>query len=250
MKLMRLALKVLNGPLISKFAPIKEGLSIGRRNANLRVPDPQMSQLHVIIEKNGAGQYLLKDQGSRNGIIVNGEAKKELLLTPGQKFQLGATEFEVGQLDEQEKTFVAVPPTPTEGSAEGIELEAHTWVDYFSDFCNENTKVKNRPRNFKAFPKILELHFLRGPLIRDSISLAYGPRVLGRYDLEFPLYSEGLPDDLISIDAKGDDLYLKTRYPKLVKLNDSSVMSKKISTGDILEFADHRVLLRVKNFDD
>lgn len=242
---MRMALKILNGPLKARFARIRAGQKIGRFGTDLNLPDAKVSQEHVIIEENATGQLFLKDLDSSNGILYLGQRRDSLVLTPGILLQLGSTQLEVGLCSEDGKSFVSTTSQPPE-----VPVEPKTWGEFFVEYCADKAKVKNRPQELTAFPKFLELEFLRGPLIQKTITLAYGPRTLGAQSVDFPLYSDNIPDDLMSFMSKDDEIVMKTRHPSLLKLNDKSVITANLKDGDILDFSEHRVRIHLKSKDD
>ena len=48
-------------------------ITIGREDGNiLRIPVPGVSRYHAKIWQTGSGQWLLNDQGSTNGVKLNG----------------------------------------------------------------------------------------------------------------------------------------------------------------------------------
>ena len=68
-------------------------VSIGRVEDNdLCVPNDSISSHHAVITRNGSS-FHLADNGSRNGIIVDGKKVSALDLTDGTKFALGDVEF-------------------------------------------------------------------------------------------------------------------------------------------------------------
>jgi PAS domain S-box-containing protein len=67
-----------------------EGLSIGRSDdADLPVRDPGVSRNHARIARDAHGQWILTDEGSRNGTYVNGLRVRSTPLREGDKIQLG-----------------------------------------------------------------------------------------------------------------------------------------------------------------
>ncbi len=59
----------------------KESVTVGRsKTADVRLDDPAVSRVHCVVELRPAGVFV-RDNGSRNGIWVNGRRFKEALLT-------------------------------------------------------------------------------------------------------------------------------------------------------------------------
>jgi pSer/pThr/pTyr-binding forkhead associated (FHA) protein len=82
-------LQVVEGPLRGKVFEVTELASIGRgETCAVRLDGRHISRIHARLEKSGEGM-LLKDNGSRNGIFVNGQALKEALLRPDDEIEIG-----------------------------------------------------------------------------------------------------------------------------------------------------------------
>lgn len=88
-------LVVLCGPYKAKVLPLsEETLTVGRdASAAFRVEgDPFMSRIHAKFVKEPA-RYVLLDNNSTNGAIVNGQKIKDAELRNGDRIQLGSTHF-------------------------------------------------------------------------------------------------------------------------------------------------------------
>lgn len=71
-------------------------ITIGRHPDNrIRIKDEMASRHHCIIEPAGAGQFRLRDLGSRNGTKLNGNRVAESLLQAGDVIQIGQLQFQV-----------------------------------------------------------------------------------------------------------------------------------------------------------
>lgn len=82
-------LHVVEGPLRGKVFEVTELASIGRgETCAVRLDGRHISRIHARLEKSGTGM-LLKDNGSRNGIFVNGTALKEAILRPDDEIEIG-----------------------------------------------------------------------------------------------------------------------------------------------------------------
>ena len=82
-------LQVVEGPLRGKVFEVTELASIGRgETCAVRLEGRHISRIHARLEKSGDGM-LLKDNGSRNGIFVNGTALKEAVLRPDDEIEIG-----------------------------------------------------------------------------------------------------------------------------------------------------------------
>lgn len=95
---------------------------IGRgRECNLRLPDYSVSRRHALIRPEGGG-WLIEDQGSTNGIQVNGHAVPFALIESGDVVQIGVFLLQVEPTDASVATrpsepidgSTPTPPGPTE----------------------------------------------------------------------------------------------------------------------------------------
>jgi hypothetical protein len=72
----------------------KPRVVLGRsKDADLQVPDPNVSRRHAELRQEGAA-YWLVDLDSTNGIEVRGKRVKRLKLEDGSRFTIGSTEIE------------------------------------------------------------------------------------------------------------------------------------------------------------
>jgi FhaA, N-terminal domain/FHA domain len=70
---------------------------IGRsKDCDIRLSDPNVSRRHAEVRPDGAG-YKVFDLDSTNGIEIDGKRVKELALTDGMRFTVGATELSYSQ---------------------------------------------------------------------------------------------------------------------------------------------------------
>ncbi|HZE98624.1 MAG TPA: FHA domain-containing protein [Planctomycetota bacterium] len=80
---------VIEGPLRGKTFEVSELASIGRgENCAVRLDGRHVSRIHARMEKRPDGM-LIKDNGSRNGIFVNGQSVREAILRPDDQLEVG-----------------------------------------------------------------------------------------------------------------------------------------------------------------
>ncbi len=88
---------------------------IGRSNCHLEIEDKKSSRKHAAIE-NREGKFFLKDLGSSNGTLVNGERVDEHELVSGDEIQIGDTKFYFKRVqadfEEKKQSFLQVPEEP------------------------------------------------------------------------------------------------------------------------------------------
>jgi hypothetical protein len=80
---------VIEGPLRGKTFEVSELASIGRGEAcAVRLEGRHVSRIHARLERRSEGM-LIKDNGSRNGIFVNGQNVREAILRPDDQVEVG-----------------------------------------------------------------------------------------------------------------------------------------------------------------
>jgi Nif-specific regulatory protein len=104
---------VLSGPLKDSTIPLPDGeITVGRETSNgIAVTDPSVSRKHCVV-RNEQGIFQVRDLGSRNGTLVNGDAIQERGLKHGDEIAAGDSSFLFLLEDEQ-----AASATP------GVEFE-------------------------------------------------------------------------------------------------------------------------------
>ena len=119
---MKPAIVAFAGPLKgARFELTEAGLSIGRHPSNdLCINDPSISRHHCVIQERG-GRYIVVDQESINGTLVNGAVVEECELKSGDQIRVGDNLFRFLTGDEgDEADDRSVPAAPS--------LEESGWV--------------------------------------------------------------------------------------------------------------------------
>ncbi len=107
-------------------------VSLGRKNADIVIPDDTISSLHAVIEEKGGG-LILRDVGSTNGSYVNGKAVTSAPVRDGDVLRLGEVEFtlrheSVGEstetmlLQRDDLTIISLPRAHLQFDGERKEL--------------------------------------------------------------------------------------------------------------------------------
>jgi len=125
---------------------VEESYSIGRAPENsIRLDDFSVSGRHaeiVVVAEN----YYLKDRGSTNGTLVNGQPITEVQLRAGDRIRFGKLEASF----EAEAAALVPPPQLTETLAQPAELSARP-----ADFANASPfpgrKARKDPARTAAF---------------------------------------------------------------------------------------------------
>ncbi len=88
------------------FSLENDSVTIGRGDQNdVVLPSNSVSRNHAIIERSASG-YTIRDNGSKNGILINGETVREATLREGDVFQVGDFAFRFktpGAIDQEPK---------------------------------------------------------------------------------------------------------------------------------------------------
>ncbi|MGI9333490.1 MAG: FHA domain-containing protein [Gammaproteobacteria bacterium] len=84
-------------------------ISIGRQSDNdVVLKDPSISRHHAVVERRGPGEYVVRDLGALNGVIVNGARKPETTLSDGDLIELGDLALKFGlEVDEDSPVAAA-----------------------------------------------------------------------------------------------------------------------------------------------
>jgi pSer/pThr/pTyr-binding forkhead associated (FHA) protein len=85
-------LLAVQGSAMGLMVKVTDGLVVGRgKDAGFRIPDDQISRAHLRIRISAAGTVRVKDLGSRNGTLVNGQMVSAARLTAGDRIRIGGT---------------------------------------------------------------------------------------------------------------------------------------------------------------
>ncbi|QNN23422.1 SpoIIE family protein phosphatase [Planctomycetales bacterium ZRK34] len=88
----------------------REPVIIGRsKSATLQLDDERISRRHAEISRDPLGRITLRDLGSRNGTLIDGQTVTEAELSSGDSFAIGA--FELCVITEGAQPFVKAKPT-------------------------------------------------------------------------------------------------------------------------------------------
>lgn len=204
---MSLSLQILNGPRSNETLYIENPTTLGRE-AEISFNDPKMSKIHAIFEYDMGVGWLLKDPGSKNGILVNDHKTKQHLLSPGDIIDLGATQFRV----------VSV---------------ATTWKPLLNQLLLESLDtVKNHPMPLMPFRTLPVLSIVQGLQTGEKHLLEYGPRSIGGDCDDIILFEPKCPDIAFSVVPTAQGALFETKYPQIVKLNGTSELKKVLKSTD------------------
>jgi pSer/pThr/pTyr-binding forkhead associated (FHA) protein len=103
-------LVVISGPLTGQSFEVTASLVMGRENADLSLPDLEVSRRHALIRR-VVGGIEIQDLGSSNGTYVNGKRIEEpTMLVRGDLIQVGQIHLQVeaGEAS-RDRTTIAAP---------------------------------------------------------------------------------------------------------------------------------------------
>ncbi|MNJ91041.1 FHA domain protein [compost metagenome] len=201
---------------------IEEGLTLGRSKAHIVVKDPKVSSTHAKIILDGKGQFVLVDQGSSNGIHINGRRVKKVALLPGVIFELGRTQFKVVQIEEEQAVDFSRLVTWRIIAKESI-----------SGMDMQNRTIEGSPQSFTP---ALRLTFTQGIQADQEIVLGYGPRNAGAQSLDIELLDEDAPKEAFEIRPGPGQAEIKIKAPGRVTLNNTSKTADVLQDGDFISF--------------
>jgi len=215
---MSLSLQILNGPRYGETLVLDKTMSIGRQ-ADISFSDVKMSKVHVIFEQDPYLGWFVRDQLSKNGLIVNGAKTDHHLLAQGDFLEVGTTQLRVASV-------------------------SAFWKPLLNQLLNESyDRVKNAPLELYPFRVIPTLNFIQGIQSGTTMILEYGPRSAGGECEDIQLFEPLCPDNAFEISAGKDGVVFQTKYPEIVRLNNKKQSKKLLKKGDQIHI--HNTIIEV-----
>ncbi len=203
---------------------LKEGVRIGRSQGEIQIQDPKVSGLHAVVESDDKGQLILRDLNSANGLTINAQRVKRVILVPGVNFLVGATMVKVLMVPDNE-IFNHVVRIGWRHS-----LRAQL----------EKLRISSSPPPdlLQALNPTVLLTVTHGPAADQVICLGYAPRQIGRDVLDVELRDPLAPPHAVDINPSkgGTGVALINRAGNQVKINSQPFLSHEIRDGDQLQF--------------
>lgn len=263
---MAFTLKVNMGPLKGQSFKVTAGLQFGRRQGQVRLSDPKVSGFHAeVLEQNG--DFILVDQGSKNGIRIGTERRDSITLRHGLVFGIGDSFFEVVkehetpiEQEEGEEEITQTKGGLTRAARAGpqvksgaqarsateisrtlrvdlpedaAQVERKTWSQRLTEWAiDHRTSFPNRSRVIAPFSKALSLSFIQGLQVDTTWNLGYGPRVAGPESLDCPIFEPKAPNPCFELFPTLNGVRFKTDFPETVLLNGNSIESEELKQGD------------------
>ncbi len=203
--------------------PLKDGMLIGRSNADINVSDPVVSTKHATVRKDAQGLWVLLDMDSRNGLTYEGRKVKSLLLKHGVNFMIGKQLFQTIEIENTSHTISkSIANTALEKWHEKIARMAE----------NVSKSAPQELRNPDLFSKTVNLNFVNGVQTGMHWVITYGPRSFGSEVSEFTILEENAPGICFSLTNDTHGISFKTDHPAKVLLNGKPTKTDLVKSGD------------------
>lgn len=257
---MRLLLKIIEGPLKGHKFALKVGLAIGRTKGDIRIDDKKVSSLHAFVTETD-GEFILNDNGSKNGIRVEGEKATTVPLRNGTTFQIGNAVLQVVLARERASTprptlpeEVPLPEGPSaENTSTAVPLDASTptatpapqerrWNEVLAQFTDQVlAELQDQPKALAALNPAVKLTFLGGIQAETEWVLGYGPRRIGPHSVDLPIFEPNVPEVCFEILPSPEGVTFRTNHPNDVTLNGQPIRIKPLAVGDIIVVGETRI---------
>lgn len=227
---MALFFEVIDGPNQGSKFKIKSGLQVGRTQGEVLLRDNKVSSLHAKIETDSAGQLVLIDLDSSNGLRVDGLRMERVVIVPGVVIQVGRTFLKILQQDEESDPLLSIDPVRWRVAIPSL-VSSIQGQDRFAD------------AQALPFPGLVQLEFIEGAQSDTLWSLGFGPRKFGADVLDFEVHEEGCPPLAFEIHPDEEGPLFITSFPQIVKLNDRHQKAATLKSGDTIRIG--KTLIRV-----
>jgi len=223
---MGLAFEIIEGSQVGRVFPVRDGHVLGRTTGEIRIKDDaRISSAHARVQKDARGGLLLVDEGSSNGLQINGATVRRIKILPGVQFYVGKTKFKVIEIE------LDLPVETPE-----LDSESKSWQDVFSQTL-ATLELKNTDPNpvFGPFSPLLQLLFVEGLQADQEVILGFGPRHFGSDSLDIELHDPLSPPIAFILEPTPAGPQLRTQFPKLVRVNGQSNQEQQLQPGDKIQ---------------
>lgn len=232
---MSIELEVIEGANLGQKFRVFPGSRIGRTEGDILINDVKVSGLHAQVDKDQSGELVLVDKKSSNGLKLGGVKVPKVHLLPGVIFQAGRTFFRVNRIEADKGNGPrAQADELTPAGDQPLEDAQLDWRKHL-EFWVPQMATENPPeagQHIFLIDPALKLTIVGGPELDREIVLGYGPRQAGSDVLDIELREESVPPLAFELLMDPEGVRFLTEYPQLVRLNDLSVSSKVLKTGD------------------
>lgn len=219
---MAIYIEVLGGAQQGPRTKVRNGMTLGRSQADIIVADPKVSSTHAKFTLDGKGMLVLTDLESANGIHINGRRVKKVALLHGVTFEVGRTKFKVLNIEDEPETQIQVNST---------------WRNILSEEIADLSIPERMPAlKVRAFTPALKLSFIQGIQTDQEIILGYGPRKAGAESLDIELTDEAAPLEAFELHPVKAGVEIRTPVGGPVLVNEESSLSKVLKDGDLISY--------------
>ncbi len=242
---MALFIVPLTGPKSGLQIPLHDGFIIGRKNGDLILEeDSKVSGTHAKVSIDNKNQFILLDQNSSNGLILNRRKVKKVALMPGVIFTIGQTEFRVIEGDLIPSASPSTSPLPLEVPVRRGPL---TWREKITEFWEQKEPMIAGPSEEKplaAFSPALVLDFVEGIQADQKMTLGYGPRQAGFDHLDIDLQDPTIPDEAFELRPGPGMVELVDLSHGQVFINNDPAGVTFLEDGDIISVGQTKIKVR------
>lgn len=227
---MALFIKPLEGPHALELIPLRAGFVIGRQEGDLIIAsDSKLSSRHAFIDATGDGHWYLIDNGSKNGVKLNGRVVDRVRLENGQKFQIGSYLYEIIEIAPEKPVE---PPKP----------KVRPWHQVLLLFAKKCLKdARNESPAVRSFHPAVILDFIRGTQAETRWIIGFGPRQVGSKSMDLPIFEPGAPDVCFELIPTDEGISFKTNHPEMVQLNGQSTQAQILRLADVIKISDTEI---------
>jgi hypothetical protein len=240
---MEVKLSASAGPISGQEITLKEGMKIGRDKGDIRLKDAKVSSLHAFVVADATGELLIKDNGSKNGLKLNGERVLEAPLRMGSIIEIGRSRFEVKEIigaqvqapsEAATRQAIAIPEEDRPGSRRWNELLAELALDAAAGLVTKASE----PRPFSP---PLRMTFIGGLQAETQWLLGYGPRKAGAKSVDLPIFEPSAPDTCFELVPEELGATFRTSHPAKIKINGQALSVRVLKPGDVIAIGDTRI---------
>lgn len=213
-------IEIIDGSNEGSRYEVRDGLTLGRSQADIIIKDPKVSSRHAEFSRDGKGQLVLIDLDSSNGIHISGRRVKKVALIPGVIFEIGRTQFKVITVEEEIAPDFA---------------RLLTWRNILRttlpSFEVKNSQPGQKPERFSP---ALKLNFIQGIQADEEIILGWGPRKAGADSLDIELLDADAPKDAFELLAGPGQVEIKILSPGRITVNNKAIDAEMLRDGDLI----------------
>lgn len=250
---MALYIVALTGAKAGSKMRISEGFTIGRTSGDLVLEnDPKVSGTHAKVIIDNKGQFILVDQGSSNGMILNERRVKKVALMPGVIFTIGAGQFRVIKDDS-----AFAHEVPGAKNVDPIEIPKvfavplnrgpQDWREKLEESWEQHAPMVSSPSEAQiihAFSPAVVLDFIEGVQADQKITLGYGPRQAGFDHLDIDLQDPTIPDEAFEIKPGPSGAELVDLTQGQIFINNQVCSVTHLEEGDIISIGQTKIKVR------